>query len=158
MHKQTFFFAMSFFFLLPIYGQESQELENLSRQIQGTKGELARLRNEIKLYENRIEQSRKQERDALSAVYDLEEAISLKSRFIKALDQEVKELSRAIDDAQTLIIQGEADIANLKAKLADRFIHIYMQERASLLELVFTSESWSQATYWAKNLLTIIED
>lgn len=157
MHKQTLIFAISFLCLLPIYGQESQELENLSKQIQGTKGKLTKLRDEIKRYENRITRSRKQERDALSNVYDLEEAISLKTRFIKALDQEVEQLSRAIDDAQTLIIQGEADIANLKSKLADRFIHIYMQERASLLELVITSESWSQAIYRAKYLRTIIE-
>ncbi len=133
-------------------GQSTQELTELDRDIVAKQGELERVRAEIRLYETRIARQEKAEMDALNTLFALEERISLASRLIRALNSESLQLTKAISLTQQLIQKGEAEIVALKKKLSERFVHIYRQRRASLLELVLTSENWNQATYRAKYL------
>jgi len=133
-------------------GQSFQELEELDRQITSRQGELERLREEIRLYERRIARQQQEEKDALNLLYDLEERISLTGRLINVLESESRQLTRAIDMTQELIKESEAEIATLKEKLAARFVHVYKQRRATILELILTSDDWNQATYRAKYL------
>jgi septal ring factor EnvC (AmiA/AmiB activator) len=133
-------------------GQTIQDLEQLDRQIGAKQGELKRLREEIRLYERRIARQEQAEKDALNILFELEERISLTSRLIKALETESQQLARAINLTQKLILQSEAEIAALKEKLAERFVHVYKQRRSSMLELVLTSDNWNQAAYRAKYL------
>lgn len=146
--------------LAPLDGQRSQDpspgsgqaLEVLDRQIVARQGELERLRGEIRLYERRIARQEQEVKDALQILFDLEERISLTSRLIKALESESRQLTRAISMTQKLIREGEEEIAALKKKLAARFVHIYKQRRASILELILTSDNWNQAAYRARYL------
>ncbi|MFB0517239.1 MAG: murein hydrolase activator EnvC, partial [Candidatus Neomarinimicrobiota bacterium] len=133
-------------------GQSFQELEELDQQIVAKQGELESLREEIRLYERRIARQEQEEKDALNVLYNLEERISLTSRLIQGLESESRQLTRAINLTQKLIKESEAEIAALKAKLAERFVHVYKQRRASMLELILTSDNWNQATYRAKYL------
>ncbi len=146
--------------LAPLDGQSSQApssgsgqaLEELDRQIVARQGELEGLRDEIRLYEGRIARQEQEERDALQILFDLEERISLTNRLVMVLETESRQLTRAISMAQELIREGEEEIAALKKKLAARFVHIYKQRRASILELILTSDNWNQAAYRARYL------
>jgi len=138
--------------LAPLIGQSSQDLEALDRQIVARQGELERLREEIRLFERRIARQEQEEKDALKVLFNLEERISLTSRLIKALESENQQLTRAINMTRTLIREGEEEIAALKKKLAARFVHVYKQKRASILELILTSDNWNQAAYRARYL------
>jgi len=138
--------------LAPLIGQSSQDLEALDRQIVARQGELERLREEIRLFERRIARQEQEEKDALKVLFNLEERISLTSRLIKALESENRQLTRAINMTRTLIREGEEEIATLKKKLAARFVHVYKQKRASILELILTSDNWNQAAYRARYL------
>ena len=146
--------------LAPLDGQSSQDpssgsgqaLEELDRQIDARQVELERLRDEIRLYERRIARQEQEEKDALQILFDLEERISLTNRLVKVLETESRQLTRAISLTQKLIREGEEEIAALKKKLAARFVHIYKQRRASILELILTSDNWNQAAYRARYL------
>ncbi len=136
----------------PLTGQSSQDLEALDRQIVARQGELERLREDIRLFERRIARQEQEEKDALKVLFNLEERISLTSRLIKALESEGQQLTRAINVTQTLIRESKEEIATLKKKLAARFVHVYKQKRASILELILTSDNWNQAAYRARYL------
>ncbi|UCH63709.1 MAG: peptidoglycan DD-metalloendopeptidase family protein [Fidelibacterota bacterium] len=138
----------------PLIGQSSQDLEALDRQIVARRGELERLRDEIRLFERRIARQEQEEKDALKVLFNVEERISLTSRLIKALEGENQQLTKAINMTQTAIRESEEEIAALKRKLAARFIHVYKQKRASVLELILTSDNWNQAAYRARYLKT----
>ena len=146
--------------LAPLDGQRSQDpspgsgqdLEELDRQIDARQVELERLRDEIRLYERRIARQEQAEKDALQILFDLEERVSLTNRLVKVLETESRQLTRAISMTQELIREGEEEIAVLKKKLAARFVHIYKQRRASILELILTSDNWNQAAYRARYL------
>ncbi len=138
--------------LAQLIGQSSHDLEALDRQIVARRGELEHLREEIRLFERRIARQEQEEKDALKVLFNLEERISLTSRLIKALESESQQLTRAINITQTLIREGEEEIATLKSKLAARFVHVYKQKRASILELILTSDNWNQAAYRARYL------
>jgi len=146
--------------LAPLDGQSSQDpspgsgqaLEELDRQIVARQVELEGLRDEIRLYERRIARQEQEEKDALQILFDLEERISLTNRLVKVLETENRQLTRAISMTQELIREGEEEIAALKKKLAARFVHIYKQRRASILELILTSDNWNQAAYRARYL------
>lgn len=136
----------------PLTGQDGPELERLDRQIKVTVGELNSLREEIRLYEHRIAEKEQAEEDALDALFVIEERMSLTSRLVKALEKEIDQLSSAMDSAELRIREEEEAIADLKRKLGERFAHIYKQRRASILELILTSQNWQQATYRSKYL------
>ena len=146
--------------LAPLDGQSSQDpspgsgqdLEELDRQIDARQVELERLRDEIRLYERRIARQEQEEKDTLQILFDLEERISLTNRLVKVLETESRQLTKAISMTQKLIREGEEEIAALKKKLAARFVHIYKQRRASILELILTSDNWNQAAYRARYL------
>lgn len=138
--------------LVPLAGQSTQELTELDRDIARKQGELQRVRSEIRLYEARIARQERAEVDVLNRLFALEERISLASRLIRALGNESQQLTKAINLTQDLIRKSQTEIATLKSKLSERFVHIYKQRRASLLELVLASENWNQATYRAKYL------
>lgn len=133
-------------------GQTSSELDHLDSQIRAKQGELDRLRRDIRRSEERIAANKKAEVDALNQLFELEERISLTSRLVKALESEIVQLSQAVQGAGRQIQAGEAEIAHLKTQLAARFVHIYKQRQASLLELILTSQKWNQAAYRAKYL------
>ncbi|MFC1618996.1 murein hydrolase activator EnvC family protein [Candidatus Neomarinimicrobiota bacterium] len=125
--------------------QTLQELQELDKQINSKQGELERLRGDVRRYEKRIARQQQEEKDALNVLFDIEERISLTSRLIRQLTQ-------AINLTQRLIAKSEAEIAELKEKLAERFIHVYKQRRSSMLEMILTSKDWNQASYRAKYL------
>ena len=133
-------------------GQESAELRQLDSQIGSKQGELGRLRETIREYERRIAEKDAAEKSTLSALYELEEHISLTSRLIKAIEGKIGQLSDSIRTAGIKIADGEEEIATLKRNLSERFVHIYKQRRSSVLELILTSANWHQATYRGKYL------
>lgn len=142
---------------VPLSGQVSGELEQLDRQIASKQSDLEKLRDEINLYQRRITKKEQAEQNELQQLYDVEENISLTSRLIKALTDEINQLSDGINLAQVLIKREETEITNLQDKLAERFVHIYRQRRASMLELILTSRNWNQATYRAKYLKVAVD-
>ena len=138
--------------LVPLAGQSSQDLTKLDSDIATKQGELQRVRSEIRLYEARIARQEQAEEDAVNRLFALEERISLAGRLVLALGNESQQLTKAINVTQSLIRKSESEIATLKSKLSERFVHIYKQGRASLLELVLASENWNQVAYRAKYL------
>lgn len=136
----------------PLTGQDAPELKRLDRQIQDKQGELGRLRQEIRRYERRIAEQEQAEADALDTLFEIEERMSLTSRLVKALENETDQLQAAMNLAEKRIRQEEEEIATIKRKLGERFVHIYKQRRASILELILTSQNWHQATYRSKYL------
>ena len=138
--------------LAPVLGQVSADLEQLDIKIRAKQGELQQLRAEIKLYQRRIAKKERAEQDVLQKLYDIEEHISLTSRLVAALSTEIKQLNDGINLTEVLIRREEKEIADLQEKLAARFVHIYKQKRASMLELILTSRNWNQATYRTKYL------
>ena len=135
-----------------INGQESAELRQLDSQIGNRQSELERLRETIREYERRIAEKDAAEKTTLSALYELEEHISLTSRLIKAIESKIGQLSDSIRIAEITIVAREDEIATLKRNLSARFVHIYKQRRSSVLELILTSANWHQATYRGKYL------
>ena len=138
--------------LAPVLGQVSADLEQLDIKIRAKQGELQQLRAEIKLYQRRIAKKERAEQDVLQKLYDIEEHISLTSRLVAALSTEIKQLNDGINLTEVLIRREEQEIADLQEKLAARFVHIYKQKRATMLELILTSRNWNQATYRTKYL------
>ncbi len=136
----------------PLTGQDLPELKRLDRQIEDKQGELGRMREEIRRYERRITEQEQAEADALNTLFEIEERMSLTHRLVKALEHETDQLHAAMDLAEKRIRQEEEAIATLKRKLGERFVHIYKQRRASMLELILTSQNWHQATYRSKYL------
>lgn len=135
-----------------LVGQASQELEELDMQIEARQGELESIRNEIRLLNQRITEQEQEERDALTALRNLEERISLADRLRTSLESEAGQLTERINLTQQRITESEAEIDTMKNRLAARFVHVYKQKRASLLELILTSENWNQAAYRAMYL------
>ncbi|MFC1481460.1 murein hydrolase activator EnvC family protein, partial [Candidatus Neomarinimicrobiota bacterium] len=134
------------------FGQTAPDLVQMDKQIKSKQGELGKLRQEIKLYESRIAKKEQAEANELNRLFELEERISLTSRLITALAEELQQLDQGINLARMLIQRQENEITTLQQKLADRFVHIYKQRRASMLELILTSNNWNQATYRSKYL------
>ena len=120
------------FATISLFAQTSPDLDRLDKQIKSKQGELGKLRKEISLYESRIARKEQAEANELSRLYDLEERISLTSRYITALANELQQLDQGIKLARLLVRRQENEIAELQQKLADRFVHIYKQRRSSM--------------------------
>ncbi len=140
-----------------LVGQRSQDLEDLDREIEARQGELESIRNDIDLLNQRIAEQEQEERDALTALRDLEERISLTDRLRTSLESEAGQLTERINLTQQSIIENEARIDTMKQELAARLVHVYKQKRASLLELILTSENLNEAAYRIIYLRTAVD-
>ncbi len=138
--------------MAPLAGQDSADLQELDTQIETKQGELEKLREEIKLYQRRIAKKELAEQDVLQKLYDIDERISLTSRLVVALGIEIRQLDGGIALTEVLMRREQQEITDLQEKLGARFVHIYKQKRASMLELILTSRNWNQATYRTRYL------
>ncbi|MFC1746705.1 murein hydrolase activator EnvC family protein [Candidatus Neomarinimicrobiota bacterium] len=133
-------------------GQSSAEIDALKQQIDSSNAELRQIRAEIAAFESRIAIIQQTEKDALAQLNELEERILLTSRLVQSLTQETGQLTIQIAQAEQQIAQDTVEIAQLRAQLAERIIRLYKQPRASVLELLLTSQDWNMAATRAKYL------
>ncbi len=104
------------------------------------------LQKEIKEINTLLFKSKQQEEALLSELGDLNKRIAVRSRLIRTIDQEEKELSEEINSNQKVIDSLEASLTRLRKEYADMIVQSYKSKsKQSTLMFLLSSKSFSQA-------------
>ena len=117
-------------------GQTKNQLQKKREQLQ----------KEIRQINTLLFKSKQQEEALLSELGDLNKRIAIRSRLIRTIDQEEKELSEEIDFNQKEIDSLETSLTKLKKEYADMIVQSYKSKsKQSTLMFLLSSKNFSQA-------------
>ncbi|MBS9774872.1 MAG: peptidoglycan DD-metalloendopeptidase family protein [Tenacibaculum sp.] len=138
MKKYTYILLFSFLLIgLSAFSQKSRkQLEN----------ERKKLHQEIKKVEKILSQTKKKKNNALENLKDLNRKITIRKRFIQAIESEVKELSKEIEDNQKKIEDNNSELKLLKDDYANMVFKSYKgKHQQSEVMFILSSKSFYQA-------------
>jgi murein hydrolase activator len=122
----------------PVIAQKSD------KEIKQKERELQKLRNDIQIYEKKIEESEQKEKATLERLDNLEQQSTLIRQLIQKLREEEQDISTDIDTAKNAISDMENKLQFLKAHYANYVRSVYKNGRVYDLELLFSSKSINQ--------------
>ncbi len=104
------------------------------------------LQNEIKTINNLLFKTKKEEKNLVSQVTDLNQKIKVRTRLINAINEEANSISREIRKNERQIKDLEFELAILKRDYADMIYRSYKSKsKHSRLMFVLSSENFNQA-------------
>lgn len=112
--------------------------------IEQKREELDRLRNEIKILEDKIKQAQKEEKITLELIDNYEKKDNLLRKLIAKLKKQIRENERTINYLQSEIYKSENEIQALKEQYAKYVKALYKRGRTHDLELILTANSINQ--------------
>ncbi len=131
-----------FFILLCFIGSFSSVAQT-KKQLQKKREQLQK---EIRQINTLLFKSKQQEEALLSELGDLNKRIAIRSRLIRTIDQEEKELSEEIELNQQEIDSLENSLTKLKKACADMIVQSYKSKsKQSTLMFLLSSKSFTQA-------------
>ncbi len=131
------------FFILLCLSVSFSSVAQTKKQLQKKREQLQK---EIKQINTLLFKSKQQEEALLSELGDLNKRIAIRSRLIRTIDQEEKELSEEIELNQQEIDSLETSLTKLKSEYADMIVQSYKSKsKQSTLMFLLSSESFSQA-------------
>lgn len=114
--------------------------------------ELAKLRQEIRDYEDRIARSKKEERSAIDRIDDYDKQTSLIKRLVSHLYAQVESCQQEIQVAQNNLAKARSALETLKEQYARSIVFAYKRGKSHDSELLLSSMSLNQMLIRAKYL------
>jgi septal ring factor EnvC (AmiA/AmiB activator) len=130
--------SMIMVFALPANAQRS------NKEIKQRESELEKLRDDIRAYEKKLNESEKKERVTLDRLDDLEHHSILIRKLIQKLREEELGMTGEIDTAKNAIANLEGRLQFLKSHYANYVRSVYKNGRVYDVELLFSSKSINQ--------------
>jgi len=130
--------------LLTVTGPDLFQAQTSTREISKKEKELAKLRNEIEAFEQRLKESEKRERSTLDHLDNLERQANLIRHLIKKLREQEQQITSDIQDARVFIGELEEQLESLKSHYAQYVRSVYKYGRVYDIELLFSSKSINQ--------------
>ncbi len=131
------------FFILGCFTVSFSSVAQTKKQLQKKREQLQK---EIRQINTLLFKSKQQEEALLSELGDLNKRIAIRSRLIRTIDQEEKELSEEIELNQKEIDSLENSLTKLKTAYADMIVQSYKSKsKQSTLMFLLSSKSFSQA-------------
>lgn len=130
--------------LLTLSGLHFIQAQTSTREISKKEKELAKLRNEIEAFEQRLKESEKRERSTLDHLDNLERQANLIRHLIKKLREQEQQITSDIQDARVFIGELEEQLESLKSHYAQYVRSVYKYGRVYDIELLFSSKSINQ--------------
>ncbi len=131
------------FFILLCFTVSFSSVAQTKKQLQKKREQLQK---EIRQINTLLFKSKQQEEALLSELGDLNKRIAIRSRLIRTIDQEEKELSEEIELNQKEIDSLENSLTQLKTAYADMIVQSYKSKsKQSTLMFLLSSKSFSQA-------------
>jgi len=131
------------FFILLCLTVSFSSVAQTKKQLQKKREQLQK---EIKEINTLLFKSKQQEEALLSELGDLNKRIAVRSRLIRTIDQEEKELSEEINANQKEIDALEASLTKLRKEYADMIVQSYKSKsKQSTLMFLLSSKNFSQA-------------
>jgi len=130
---------------------------NVDEQIKKKKEELARIRQEIETYEERIQQSEHRESKTLELLDNYDRQATLLHRLINSLRDDSRKMQQEIDETINNIADLRSQVTFLKTHYARYVRSAYKYGRTYELELLLSSRSLNQALVRAKYLQRFAE-
>lgn len=131
------------FFILLCLTVSFSSVAQTKKQLQKKREQLQK---EIKEINTLLFKSKQEEEALLSELGDLNKRIAVRSRLIRTIDQEEKELSEEIDFNQKEIDALEASLTKLRKEYADMIVQSYKSKsKQSTLMFLLSSKNFSQA-------------
>jgi len=130
--------------LLTLSGPHFIQAQTSTREISKKEKELAKLRNEIEAFEQRLKESEKRERSTLDHLDNLERQANLIRHLIKKLREQEQQITSDIQDARVFIGELEEQLESLKSHYAQYVRSVYKYGRVYDIELLFSSKSINQ--------------
>jgi murein hydrolase activator len=125
-------------FALPANAQRS------TKEIKQRESELEKLRDDIRAYEKKLNESEKKEKVTLDRLDDLEHHSILIRKLIQKLREEELGMTVEIDTAKSAIANLEGRLQFLKSHYANYVRSVYKNGRVYDVELLFSSKSMNQ--------------
>ena len=125
----------------------AQQREALTTEIAARAGELGALRTEIERLTSEIAAAEEHERTTLQLLDATDHEISLTTRLVSRLQEEVAARRVAIDTAVARLDRANNRLDELRRRYAKRVVHAYKQADFHDLELLVTAGSLNQAFY-----------
>ena len=137
-HSRILLLTLFLVFALPANAQRS------TKEIKQRESELEKLRDDIRAYEKKLNESEKKEKVTLDRLDDLEHHSILIRKLIQKLREEELGMTVEIDTAKSTIANLEGRLQFLKSHYANYVRSVYKNGRVYDVELLFSSKSMNQ--------------
>lgn len=136
---------LAFFIILLILAAAGADGSADPDDIKSRQSELARLRQEIQLYENRIKEQEKTETATLDLIDEYDKQITLVRKLVRSLHDQEQTLELDIEKTRSQMHELGGELAHLKRQYANYVCSMYKSGRTYDLELILGSKSLNQA-------------
>jgi len=137
-HSRILLLTLFLVFALPANAQRS------TKEIKQRESELEKLRDDIRAYEKKLNESEKKEKVTRDRLDDLEHHSILIRKLIQKLREEELGMTVEIDTAKSTIANLEGRLQFLKSHYANYVRSVYKNGRVYDVELLFSSKSMNQ--------------
>ncbi|HNO10825.1 MAG TPA: hypothetical protein PKI67_07845, partial [bacterium] len=135
----------------------SLQAQNLQKQIDKSRNNMKKIKDEIAQYENRLTSQAQKEKTEIENLNDINEKIGLLHQLLGELEQGRRLTEERIAELRSILSQTRTELQNLKGLTSQRLLQTYKHRDEDPLAYILTSDSWTQAFARMKYLKLIAE-
>ncbi|HNI09715.1 MAG TPA: peptidoglycan DD-metalloendopeptidase family protein, partial [bacterium] len=133
------------------------QAQNLQKQIDKSRNNMKKIKDEIAQYENRLTSQAQKEKTEIENLNDINEKIGLLHQLLGELEQGRRLTEERIAELRSILSQTRTELQNLKGLTSQRLLQTYKHRDEDPLAYILTSDSWTQAFARMKYLKLIAE-